>query len=235
MGKRIIARARGKGGPRYRVPSHKYAGKVEYNLSRDNTVGLVVDIVHDPGRNAPVAIVEFPDKSKRLHIASEGIKVGDVINYRSGFSLGSVLPLNKIPEGTKIFGIETYPGSGPKICRSSGSFATVMGKVKGKIRVTLRSGKTKEIDKKCLATVGVPAGGGRKEKPWVKAGKKWHAKKIRGKLFPRTKGVGMNPVDHPFGGKTKPGIPKSVSRHAPPGRKVGSIAPRRMGKKKRKR
>jgi len=235
MGKRIIARARGKGGPRYRVPSHKYAGKVEYNLSRDNTVGLVIDIIHDPGRNAPVAVVEFPDKSRRLHIASEGIKVGDVINYWSGFSLGSVLPLNNIPEGTKIFGIETYPGSGPKICRSSGSFATIMGKVKDKIRVTLRSGKTKEIDKKCLATVGVPAGGGRKEKPWVKAGKKWHAMKIRGRLFPRTKGVAMNPVDHPFGGKTKPGIPKSVSRHAPPGRKVGSIAPRRMGKKKRKR
>jgi large subunit ribosomal protein L2 len=109
MGKRIIARARGKGGPRYRAPSHKYKGKVEYNLDRTFFTGLVVDIIHDPGRNAPVAVVEFPDKSRRLHIASEGLKVGDVINYWSGFSLGSVLPLSKIPEGTKIFGIETYP------------------------------------------------------------------------------------------------------------------------------
>jgi large subunit ribosomal protein L2 len=233
MGKRIIPRARGKGGPRYRVPSHKYAGRVEYNLSRNNTIGLVVDIIHDPGRNSPVAVVEFPDKSKRLQIAPEGLKVGDVINYWSGFSLGSVSPLNEIPGGTKIFGIETFPGSGPKICRSSGSFATVIGKVKDKIRVMFSSGKIKEIDNKCLATIGIPAGGGRKEKPWVKAGKKVYAMQVRGKLYPRSRGVVMNPVDHPFGGKTKPGTPKSISRHAPPGRKVGAISPRRMGKRKK--
>jgi len=233
MGKRIIPRARGKGGPRYRAPSHKYAGKVRYNLSKDNTVGVVTDIIHDPGRNAPVAVVEFPDKSRRLHVAPEGLKVGNVINYWSGFSLGSVLPLDKMPEGTKIFGIETYPGSGPKLCRSSGSFATVKGKIKDKVRIILRSGKTKELNEKCLATIGIPAGAGRKEKPWVKAGIKVFAKKARGKLYPRVKGVSMNPVDHPFGGKTKPGIPKSVSRHAPPGRKVGSISPRRMGKRKK--
>lgn len=234
MGKRIIARARGKGGPRYRAPSHKYKGKVSYNLSRDISVGLVVDIIHDPGRNAPLAVIEFPDKSRRYHIASEGLKVGDVINYWSGFNIGSVLPLNNIPEGTKVFGIETFPGSGPKICRSSGSFAVVMGRVKNKIRVKFSSGKTKEVNEKCLATVGIPAGGGRKEKPWVKAGKKVFAMKARGRLYPITKGVAMNPVDHPFGGKTKPGIHKSVSRHAPPGRKVGAISPRRMGKRKRK-
>ena len=126
MGKRIIPRARGKGGPRYRVPSHRYAGKVEYNLDKSISTGLIVDIIHDPGRNAPVAVVEFPNKSRRLHIAPEGLKAGDVINYWSGFNLGSVLPLSEVPDGTKIFGIETFPGSGPKICRSSGSFATVM-------------------------------------------------------------------------------------------------------------
>jgi len=233
MGKRIIPRARGKGGPRYRVPSHRYAGRVEYNLSRGFSTGLVVDIIHDPGRNAPVAVIEFPDKSRRLHIAPEGLKVGNVINYWSGFNLGSVLPLNEIPEGTKIFGIETFPGSGPKICRSSGSFATVVGRVKDRVRVMFSSGKFKEIDNKCLATIGIPAGGGRKEKPWVKAGKKLYAMQIRGKLYPRSRGVVMNPVDHPFGGKTKPGMPKSVSRNAPPGRKIGAISPRRMGRRKK--
>ena len=233
MGKRIISRARGKGGPRYRAPSHRYKGKVEYNLSKDISAGLVLDIVHDPGRNAPLALIEFPDGTKRYHIATEGLKVGDVINYWSGIGSGNVVPLGKIPEGVKISGVETYPGSGPKICRSSGSFATVMGKVKDKVRVKFSSGKTKEVNKKCLAMIGVPAGFGRKEKPWVKAGKKWHAKKSRGKLYPITSGVAMNPVDHPFGGKTKPGIPKSVSRHAPPGRKVGAIASRRTGKRKK--
>ena len=78
MGKRIIARARGKGGPRYRVPSHNYAGRVEYNFSKNNTVGLVTDIIHDSGRNAPVAIIEFPDKTKKLHIAPERLKVDNI-------------------------------------------------------------------------------------------------------------------------------------------------------------
>jgi len=232
MGKRIIARARGKGGPRYRAPSHKYKGKVGYNLDKDISVGLVLDIVHDPGRNSPLAVIEFPDGTKRYHIASEGLRVGTVINYWSGFGIGSIIPVDNIPEGTKIFGIETFPGSGPKICRSSGSFATVVGKVKDKIRIKFSSGKIKEINKNCLATIGIPAGGGRKEKPWVKAGTKTFAMKARGRLYPRSSGVKMNPVDHPFGGKTKPGIPKSVSRHASPGRKVGAIAPRRMGKRK---
>jgi large subunit ribosomal protein L2 len=233
MGKRIIARARGKGGPRYRAPSHRYAGRVEYNVSRDNSFGLIVDIIHDPGRNAPVAVVEFPDKSKKLHIASEGIKVGDVISYWSGFEKGSVVPLSGLSEDTKVFCIETYPGSGPKICRSSGSFATVMGKTKDRVKIMFSSGKIKEMDEKCLATIGVPAGGGRKEKPWMKAGKIQHALEARGKLFPRTRGVAMSPVDHPFGGKSGPGGPKSVSRSAPPGRKVGAISPRRSGKRKK--
>ncbi len=233
MGKRIIARARGKGGPRYRAPSHRYAGKVEYNVSRGNSFGLIVDLIHDPGRNAPVAVVEFPDKSKKLHIAPEGVKVGDVINYWSGFDTGSVVPLSGLPEDTKVFGIETYPGSGPKICRSSGSFATVMGKTKDRVKIMFSSGKIKEMDEKCLATIGIPAGGGRKEKPWIKAGRIFYALKARNRLFPRTQGVAMNPVDHPFGGKSGPGGPKSVSRNAPPGRKVGAISPRRTGKRKK--
>jgi len=235
MGKRIIARARGKGGPRYRAPSHRYLGRVEYKVVSgfDKIEGEVIDILHDPGRSAPVALIKFDDGDKKLHIASENLKQGDKIVYGGKVKQGNVLPLVSIPEGTKIFGIETFPGSGPKLCRSSGSFAIISGKKKNRITVTLSSGKTKELNSKCLATIGISAGGGRIKKPWLKAGKKYHALKARGKLYPRTKGVAMNPVDHPFGGKTKPGISKAVSRHAPPGRKVGSIAPRRMGKKKR--
>lgn len=232
MGKRIIQRARGRGGPRYRSPGHRFIGKVSYNLSPNIKQGLVLDIVHDPGRNAPLMLVEFPDGTQRYQIAPEGIKVGDLISYGSGFSIGSVVPVSTLQEGTKIFGIETFPGSGPKLCRSSGSYAVVLGEVKNKIRIKLSSKKLMELDKKCLASIGIPAGGGRLDKPWVKAGKKFYAKKARNKLWPIVSGVKMNPLDHPFGGKTKPGIPKSVSRHAPPGRKVGALAPRRMGKRK---
>ncbi len=232
MGKRIIARARGKGGPRYRAPSHRYRGKFEY-LPIMGIVGKVEDILHDPGRSAPVAIVKFEDGKEVLHIACEGLKVGDAIVYGEEVKIGNVLHLEKIPEGTKIFGIETYPGSGPKLCRSSGSYGIVIGKVGEKVKVQFPSGKIVELDGKCRASIGVPAGGGRIEKPWIKAGKKYHAMHARGKLFPRVKGVAMNPVDHPYGGKShRPRPSKSVSRHAPPGAKVGSISPKRLGKKK---
>jgi large subunit ribosomal protein L2 len=71
------------------------------------------------------------------------------------------------------------------------------------------------------------------EEPWVKAGKHWYAMHARGKIFPRTKGVAMTPTDHPYGGKSKrPRPSKTVARTAPPGAKVGSIAARRVGKKK---
>ncbi|HDJ96452.1 MAG TPA: 50S ribosomal protein L2 [Candidatus Aenigmarchaeota archaeon] len=235
MGKRIIARARGKGGPRYRAPSHRYLGKVSYLTLTQTTpvTGTVVDIAHDPGTNAPVAVIKFDDGREILHIAAEGLMVGDKVTYYGNVNVGNVLPLGKIPEGMKVFGIESYPGSGPKFCRSSGSFGIVIGKKGDKVVVRLSSGKIKELDERCLASIGVPAGAGRKEKPFVKAGTKFYAMRARGKVYPRTRGVAMNPVDHPFGGKTKPGRPKTVSRHAPPGAKVGSIAARRVGRKKK--
>ncbi|MEM5802142.1 MAG: 50S ribosomal protein L2 [Candidatus Aenigmatarchaeota archaeon] len=232
MGKRIIPRARGKGGPRYKAPSHRYLGKVEY-FPFSNITGKIVDILNDPGRSAPVMLVRTEKGDEILQIAPEGIKAGDVIAYGGDVTIGNVLELGKIPEGTKIFAIENFPGSGPKFCRSSGSYAIVIGKSENKVTVQLSSGKIIELDEKCRATIGVPAGGGRTEKPWVKAGKKWHAMHVRGKIFPRTAGVAMTPTDHPYGGKSKrPRPSKVVSRHAPPGAKVGSISARRVGRRK---
>jgi large subunit ribosomal protein L2 len=231
MGKRIIPRARGKGGPRYRAPSHRYLGRVEY-VPVTGIAGKVRDIVHDPARTAPVAIIRFEDGKEVLHIAPEGLKAGDLVTYGGEPSVGNVLYLSQIPEGTKIFGIETYPSSGPKLCRSSGTFAIVIGKTENKVKVQFPSGKVVELPAECRATVGIPAGSGRIEKPWVKAGKKVHAMMARGRLYPRSEGVSMTPTDHPYGGKSKRPRGKAVTHGTPPGAKVGSISPRRMGKKK---
>jgi large subunit ribosomal protein L2 len=231
MGKRIIARARGKGGPRYVAPSHRYLGKVEY-LPFNNAVGKVVDIVDDVGRSAAVAIVKF-DGKEILHIAPEGLSVGQTIKYNGEINVGNVVELDKIPVGTKICAIENYPFSGPKFCRAAGSYAVVVGKTENKVRIQFARGYEIELDKNCRATIGIPAGGGRLEKPWIKAGQKLHAMMARNKLYPRSAGVAMNPTDHPYGGKSKrPRPSRAVSRHAPPGAKVGSISPRRMGKRK---
>ena len=85
----------------------------------------------------------------------------------------------------------------------------------------------------CRTYIDLFAGAGRSKKPFMKAGNKHHALRSRGKLYPRTSGVSMNAVDHPFGGSNL-GLHKTVSRHRPPGRKVGSISPKRTGKRKRK-
>jgi len=252
MGKRIITRARGKGGLQYRAPSHRYLGKVDYlhveaagkaakgqatkgYATKEAVIkGVVKDILHDPGRSAPVAVTRFENvKEEVLHIASEGLEVGREIEYGGKPEIGNVLMLKDIPIGTRVLGLELTPNSGPKICRSAGSFATVLNKTDNKVTVQFSSGKIKDLNANCRATIGVPAGGGRSEKPFVKAGTQFYARAARGKLFPRPSGVHMSPVDHPYGGRSKrPRTSKTVSRNAPPGAKVGSIAARRTGIRK---
>ena len=229
MGKRIIQRARGKGGPRYRSPGHRFVSKLNYGFER----GEVIDIVHDPARNAPLAKIKAGDKEFFI-IAAEGLKVGDMIDTNGEAKAGNILQLNKVPKGQTVFAIENQPGSGPKLCCSPGTKALIVSVDENNVLVQMPSKEFKKFRSDCLATVGIPAGSGRKEKPFVKAGQNAYAKSARNKLWPVVSGVKMNAVDHPFGGRTKPGIPKTISRNAPPGAKVGSIAASRTGKRKRK-
>jgi large subunit ribosomal protein L2 len=228
MGKRIISRARGKGGPRYRSPGHRFAGGIGYGFEK----GKIIDIIHDPARDSPLAKIKTDGKEK-LIIVAEGSKVGDTLDVNGDAKVGNVLHLDKIPKGSFIFAIENYPGSGPQLCCSSGSKAIIMSHDQDKVTVQLPSKEFKSFNPKCLATIGVPAGGGGRDKPFVKAGQVFYLKQARNKLWPRSSAVKMNPVDHPFGGHTKPGTPKTISRNAPPGAKVGSIAASRGGLKKK--
>lgn len=231
MGKRIISRARGAGGPRYRSPEHRYVGSVSYPRSAEGAKAEVLEIVHDPGKSAPLAKLKFTDGTERYVTASEGMKRGDVISFGTT-GQNNVAKLTDIAEGVPVCGIETIPFSGPKFCRSSGVYGTIISKGE-KITVKMSSGIIREFDPRCLAMIGIPAGGGRVDKPYVKAGQVYHAKLARNKLWPRSSASKMNPVDHPFGGKTKPGWPKTVSRWAPPGQKVGAISSRRTGIRKK--
>lgn len=222
MGTPLIPQRRGKGSSTYRAPPYKFKPRLEY---RDKK-GMVVDIVRNPMTDAPLLKVQYEDRTKGYMVAPEGARVGDSLE-------GMVLPLSQITESTPIFSIETSPNSGPKLCRTPGTFAMVVSRGRKSCIIKLPSKKEKTLNPDCRATLGVPAGSGRGEKPWAKAGKKWIAMHARGKLYPRTSGGAMNAIDHPFGGGyTGLGKPKSVSRHAPPGRKVGSISPKRSGKRK---
>lgn len=228
MGKRIISRARGHGGPRYRSPGHRFVSDLSYVFDK----AMVKDIVHDPARDSPLAELNANGKERYI-IAAEGIKVGDFVDKEGDAKTGNVLPLHKIPKGLTVFAIENYPGSGPKLCCSAGTRAIVISHDPKKVIIQMPSKQFKLFNPNCLATVGVPAGGGRGDKPFVKAGQLFYLKHARNKLWPRSSAVKMNPVDHPFGGHTKPGTPKTISRLMPPGAKVGSISASRSGKKKK--
>lgn len=236
MGKRIISQRRGRGTTTYRAPSHRYIGKIQYpKLQKELLTGTVKDIVHDPGRSAPLAVVEF-DKTEYLIPASEGLKVGDEISCGEValIKAGNVVNLAKIPEGTSIYAIERMPGSSPNFCTASGTFARVISKTANKVMVKLPSKKEKAFSPLCRATIGTIAGSGRIEKPFVKAGKKHWAMRARGKLYPRMSGVAMNAVDHPFGsGRGRHAGKVTIApRFAPAGRKVGMFHPRKSGRGK---
>jgi large subunit ribosomal protein L2 len=194
----------------------------------------VIDIIHDPCRDAPLAKLKTADNREKLIVAAEGLKVGDTLNKEGEATTGNVMSLRNIPKGTFVFALETTPGSGPKLCLSAGTKAFIVSNEEGKTVIQMPSKEFKTFNPNCLATVGMAAGGGMREKPFVKASQNFYLKGARNKLWPRVSGVKMNAVDHPFGGRTKPGIPMTISRNAPPGAKVGSISARRTGRRKKK-
>jgi len=179
-------------------------------------------------------LAKIKTDGKEIYVlAAEGLKVGDTLNINGEVRTGNIMSLDKIPKGYSIFAIEQHPKSGPKMCLSPGSKAIIISNEGGKVVVQMPSKKFKTFDPSCLATIGIPAGAGRGDKPFINAGQKSYAMEARNRLWPITSAVKMNPVDHPFGGRTKPGMPKTASRNAPPGRKVGSVAARRGGLKKK--
>lgn len=236
MGKRLIQQRRGRTQSKFNAPSHRFKGKIKYARDNENKEGIVQDIIHDPGRNAPLASIMLDNNKKILVLAPEGIKVGDKIKFtddKKEIGVGNVLHVGKIPEGAPIYNIELSPGDGGKLVRAGGTNATVVSHDKEKTVIQLPSGQFKTLDAKCKATVGIIAGGGRKDKPFLKAGKKHIAFKKRGKQYPIVRGVAMNAVSHPHGGggHQHVGKPYTVKRGASPGRKVGSIAAKRTGRK----
>ena len=237
MGKNIIAQARGHGGPTYRSPSFRYKGVASYPLISPTTMsGQVLDLLHCAGHSAPLASVKYDNGETVLLIAPEGIRVGDKVmaGPEAPIELGNTLPLKNLPEGTVVYNIEGVPGDGGKFVRASGGFGRIVSKMENKIIVKLPSKKQREFHPECRACIGIIAGGGRPEKPMLKAGYHYYKMKAETKLWQSVSGNAMNAVDHPFGNKRslRKSKARPVSRHAPPGRKVGMIAARRTGRKK---
>jgi large subunit ribosomal protein L2 len=242
MGKRILAQRKGRGVLGFRSPSHRHVGQVKYRPFKEKEKLFkfkVLDFIHSPGRGAPIAKIQYEDGHKRLWLPPEGVFEGEeFVQSKTGYGqtvdVGNILPLKKMPIGTIVCNIEATPQDGGKFARASGVGALVRNRSGNNIEVLFRSKKTKWINGNCLATVGVVAGGGRTDKPFLKAGNKFHYKKSKAKKWPVVRGVAMVAASHPFGGgaKQSPHKPTTISRDAPPGRKVGQIAARRTGYRK---
>merc|ERR1712071_332221 len=199
------------------------------------------EIIHDPGRGAPLAVVHFRDPyryktRKEIFLAVEGMYTGQFIycGKKATLQIGNVLPVGTMPEGTIVCNIEEQHGDRGTLARTSGNYATVIGHNPHtkKSRVTWASGAKKVISSNNRAMVGIIAGGGRIDKPILKAGRAYHKYKAKRNCWPIVLGVAMNPVEHPHGGGNHQHIGKAstVKRSTPAGRKVGLIAARRTGR-----
>jgi large subunit ribosomal protein L8e len=245
MGKCIQGQRRGKGGIfKSHVRTRKGAVKLRVNdyAERHGYIkGVIKEIIHDPGRGAPVAKVQFKNayKFKRdteLMIATEGMYSGQFVycGKKAALTVGNTLPLYMVPEGTIVCNIESMAGDRGQFARCSGDYAVVVShdEEKKTSRLRLPSGGKKTFPNNARAQIGIVAGGGRTDKPLLKAGNAFHKYKVKRNEWPRIRGVAKNPVEHPHGGGNHQhiGMPSTVSKAAPAGRKVGLIGARRTGR-----
>ncbi|HJR92761.1 MAG TPA: 50S ribosomal protein L2 [Acidimicrobiia bacterium] len=187
---RVTSRHRGGGHKqRYRI--------VDFRRDKDAIPARVATIEYDPSRNARIALLNYVDGEKRYILAPLGVKPGDMLESgpRADIRPGNALPLRNIPGGTIVHAIEMRPGGGAKLARSAGSAVQLMSKENDMALLRLPSGEMRMVALDCRATVGQV---GNTEAELIKLGK---AGRNRWKgVRPQTRGVAMNPVDHPLGG-----------------------------------
>jgi len=245
MGRPLRAQRKGAGGVFKSHSKHrKGAAKLrpnDYSERHGYIKGVVKEIIHDPGRGAPLARVAFRHPYKfqqQIHnfIAVEGLYSGQFIycGKKAELKIGNVLPLSQLPEGTVVSNVEEAAGDRGRLARASGDYCTVVAQNPDAktTRLRLPSGAKKTVQSGARATIGICAGGGRVDKPMLKAGRAYHKYKAKRNCWPKVRGVAMNPVEHPHGGGNHQhvGHATTVARDSPPGKKVGLIAARRTGR-----
>jgi large subunit ribosomal protein L2 len=187
---RITSRHRGGGHKRrYRT--------IDFRRTKDGVPAKVASVEYDPNRNARIALLHYVDGEKRYILAPVGIEVGDRLESGSKADIrpGNALPLRNIPTGTIVHAVELRPGGGAKMGRSAGTAIQLMSKEGKYALVRLPSGEVRQVPLDCRATVGQV---GNTEAELIKGGKagrtRWRGQR------PQSRGVVMNPVDHPLGG-----------------------------------
>ncbi|MBQ2375599.1 MAG: 50S ribosomal protein L2 [Bacteroidales bacterium] len=202
---------------------------VDFRRDKDGIPAVVKTIEYDPNRTARIALVCYADGEKRYIVSPHGLKVGQTIMSGIGVApeIGNTLFLSEIPFGTMIHNIELNPGQGAKLVRSAGSYAQLMSRDGKYAIVKMPSGETRMILQSCRATVGIVSNVEHNLEVSGKAGRsRWLGRR------PRTRGVVMNPVDHPMGGgegRQAGGHPRS--RKGIPAKGYKTRAPKKQSSK----
>jgi large subunit ribosomal protein L2 len=183
---------------RFRGGGHKQLyRKIDFKRDNFGIPGKVATIEYDPYRTSFIALVNYAYGDKRYILAPEGLSVGDVIvsDQAADIKPGNSLPLKVIPVGTVVHNIEMKPGAGAKMARSAGCGAQLVAREGGYALLRLPSGELRNVREECRATIGAVGNAQHENISIGKAGRsRW--KGIR----PQTRGIAMNPVDHPHGG-----------------------------------
>jgi len=236
MGKRVGSRRRGAGSGAWTSPSHRHHGAVYLPGAAVVGDATVVRIAQAPGRSAPVIDATVPDGPTVRLIAPDGIATGDKVALHTGrVDRGSILALGQIPDGTLVCNVEVNPFDGGRLVRAAGAGAIVVAHAGREVTVQLPSGAFKQLLDTCRAQVGGIAGGGRGERPIIKAGKRVHTVRALARPPFKVRGVAMNPVNHPHGGGAHQhvGRPSTVGPGTWPGAKVGRFSPQKKRKARR--
>lgn len=170
---------------------------IDFNRKKKNIPATVLRLEYDPNRTAFIALIEYKDGLKSYIIAPRDLKVGDIVisGEHEDIRPGNAMPLKNMPIGTVVHNIELKPGAGAQLVRSAGCSAQLMGKDGIYAQIKMNSGELRKIHSDCLATVGVVSNQDQKNINLGKAGRaRWLG------IRPSTRGMAMNPVDHPMGG-----------------------------------
>ncbi len=209
---------------RHRGGGHKRKYRdIDFKRDKDNIPATVKTIEYDPNRSAYIALLSYADGEKRYIIAPKSVAVGDKLmsGKKAPVAEGNALFLGDIPMGTNIYAIEMHPGKGAQLVRSAGTSATLISKEGKYVVVKLPSGEIRRILATCKATVGSTSNSVHASVIMGKAGRKrWKGRR------PRTRGVAMNPVDHPMGGgegRASGGHPRSRTGIMAKGQKTRNL------------
>lgn len=204
--KSLLRRAKKKGGrnnqgvitARHRGGGHKQMYRlIDFKRDKDGVAAKVDSIQYDPNRSARIALLFYVDGEKRYIIAPDGLKKGDMLESGAEAppKVGNCMPLKNIPLGMQIHNIELRPGRGATMCRSAGSFATLMARDAGWAQLQMPSGEVRRVPATCRATIGRVGNSDHGAVVLGKAGRKrWMG------IRPYVRGTAMNPIDHPHGG-----------------------------------